>query len=74
MYLTPTRHLHGHLLNHYSRMEEGWLGIAGIVSGVLSMIYTYMKHSSCHGQCCGKKMDMEIDLTPVVVEKKDSIV
>ena len=54
--------------------ESSWIGIGGIISGVLSMIYTYMKHSSCHGNCCGKKMDIEIDLTPIVVEKKDDIV
>lgn len=64
-----------------SRMEvdSSALGIAGIVSGLVSILYTYMKHSSCHGNCCGKKMDMEIDLTPVVKinsdqEKKDNIV
>ena len=41
------------------------LGIAGCISGVLAAIYTYYKHSQCHSNCCGKKLDLQMDLTPV---------
>lgn len=40
------------------------LGIAGIASGVLSAIYTYMKHSKCHANCLGKPIDFSMDITP----------
>ena len=41
------------------------LGIAGCVSGVLAALYTYYKHSACHSKCCGKEVDVQLDLTPV---------
>jgi len=47
------------------------LGIAGCVSGVLAALYTYYKHSSCHSKCCGKEVDLQVDLTPV--SSKDSL-
>ena len=47
------------------------LGIAGCVSGVLAALYTYYKHSSCHANCCGKKIDMTVDLTPISIPKEE---
>jgi hypothetical protein len=47
------------------------LGIAGIVSGIASVVYTYIKHSRCKGHMCGKQADFEIDLSPV--PDKDSL-
>lgn len=41
------------------------LGLAGCISGALAAFYTYYKHSQCHSNCCGKKVDLEVDLTPV---------
>lgn len=41
------------------------LGIAGCVTGVLAAIYTYYKHSSCKSKCCGKEVDLQMDITPV---------
>ena len=41
------------------------LGIAGCISGALAAFYTYYKHSQCHSNCCGKKIDLQMDLTPV---------
>jgi hypothetical protein len=45
------------------------LGIAGVVSGIASVVYTYLKHSRCKGHICGKETDIAIDLSPVVPEK-----
>jgi hypothetical protein len=45
------------------------LGIAGIASGVLSAIYTYMKHSKCHSNCLGKPLDFSMDITPTETPK-----
>jgi hypothetical protein len=47
------------------------LGIAGVISGILSILYTWFKHSQCHSNCLGKKMDLTVDLTPV--PSKDSL-
>jgi hypothetical protein len=47
------------------------LGIAGIVSGAIAAIYTYLKHSKCRGHCCGQAVDMTIDLTPTEDDKKE---
>lgn len=41
------------------------LGIGGIVAGVLAALYTYLKHSKCKMQCCGRRVDFSMDLTPV---------
>jgi len=41
------------------------LGIAGCISGLLAGIYTYYKHSACHAKCCGRDMDIKMDLSPV---------
>jgi hypothetical protein len=41
------------------------LGIAGCVTGVLAALYTYYKHSHCKSKCCGKEVDLQLDLTPV---------
>jgi hypothetical protein len=49
------------------------LGIAGIVSGMIAAIYTYMKHSKCKGHCCGQAMDMTIDLTPTEEDKNEKL-
>ena len=43
------------------------LGIAGCATGVLAALYTYYKHSSCKSKCCGKEVDLQLDLTPVAV-------
>lgn len=48
-----------------------WVGIGGIVSGALAALYTYMKHSKCKAHCCGKTVDMEVDLTPVVAVQEE---
>jgi len=47
------------------------LGIAGCVSGVLAAIYTYYKHSACHAKCCGRDMDIKMDLSPVEPNKEE---
>lgn len=49
------------------------LGIAGIVSGMIAALYTYLKHSKCKGHCCGQAVDMEIDLTPTEEDKKEKM-
>jgi hypothetical protein len=41
------------------------LGIAGCITGVLAAIYTYYKHSSCKSRCCGREVDLQMDITPV---------
>ena len=40
---------------------------AGITSGIITLLYTIyklFKHSSCTSNCCGRKTDFEINLTP----------
>jgi hypothetical protein len=43
------------------------LGIGGIVAGVLGVLYTYMKHSKCKLNWCGKQVDFSVDLTPIKI-------
>ena len=45
------------------------LGIAGVISGALAILYTWFKHSQCHSNCLGRKMDLTVDLTPVTTDK-----
>jgi len=42
------------------------LGIGGIAAGILGLLYTYMKHSKCKLNWCGKTVDFSVDLTPPV--------
>ena len=49
------------------------LSIASIVTSVLGAIYIYMKHSKCHAKCCGKEMDVSVDLTPVADQSLEKI-
>lgn len=46
------------------------LGIGGIVAGVLGLLYTYMKHSKCKLNWCGRTVDFSVDLTPPVSPEK----
>jgi len=46
------------------------LGIGGIVAGVLGVVYTYMKHSKCRLNWCGKSVDFSVDLTPIKIPDK----
>jgi len=45
------------------------LGIGGIVAGVLGVLYTYMKHSKCKLNWCGKQVDFSVDLTPIKISE-----
>jgi hypothetical protein len=39
-------------------------GISAGVTALLYIIYKLFKHSSCTSNCCGKKSEIHIDLTP----------
>jgi hypothetical protein len=43
------------------------LGIGGIVAGVLGVLYTYMKHSKCKINWCGRQVDFSVDLSPIKI-------
>jgi hypothetical protein len=49
------------------------LAIASIVTSVLGAVYVYVKHSKCHLKCCGKEMDVSVDLTPVADQPLEKI-
>ena len=52
-------------------MNNDTLINAGITSGIVSILYAMykiFKHSSCSSNCCGRKSNMEINLTPPRIE------